>query len=101
MKINNQKNKKDKINYLAISKDDAATVSTFLEEHPWNFDHVVAGKELIENVFMSKWAYLLTLILNKDGVIVKAFKGGKTDATASEEIKNKIIPELEKQLGSS
>jgi peroxiredoxin len=73
---------KEKINYLAISRDGPKWVKPFLKDHPWDFDHVANGRKLIEDVFASKWGYPLTLVVDQHGVILEAFSGGRTDSLA-------------------
>lgn len=77
---------KEKINYLAIARDSEKWTKPFLEKHPWSFDHIVDGKQLIEEVFAAKWGYPLTMVVDQKGIIIDAFIGGKTDASASDEI---------------
>lgn len=88
----------DKINYIAIGKDDTFDIKEFLEEHPWNFEHIADGEALIKSNFKLSSGYPTTFILNKKGKIIAAFNGGKADERAVEEIQQNIIPILDKAL---
>ena len=55
--------------YLAIGRDDKIDILSFLQTHPWKFDQVENGKELIESVFKLPWGYPISLIVDKNGVI--------------------------------
>lgn len=77
---------KDKINYLAIGRDAEKRIKPFLEKHHWSFDHIVDGRKLIEETFTVQWGYPLTMVVDPKGVIIDAFSGGKTDASAEKEI---------------
>lgn len=76
----------EKINYLAIAPDPEKRVNPFLEKHPWRFDHLVDSRKLIEETFMAQWGYPLTMVIDPNGTIIEAFTGGKTDASAAQEI---------------
>lgn len=77
---------KEKINYLAIARDSEKWVKPFLAKHPWRFDHLIDSKKLIEETFMAQWGYPLTMVVDPNGIIIEAFTGGKTDASAAQEI---------------
>jgi glutathione peroxidase-family protein len=50
------------------------------------------------NDFRIRWEFPTTFLLNREGEIVLAFSGGKSDATAVQEIQDKLIPIIEKEL---
>lgn len=89
---------KDQINYLAIGRDRKSDVQEFLREHPWDFKQVTDGNDIMMNDFKLSWGYPTTLLLDKDAKIVLAFSGGKPDSTAVQEIQDKLIPIIEKEL---
>lgn len=76
----------EKINYLAIAPDSEKWVKPFLEKHPWRFDHLIDSRKLIEETFLAQWGYPLTMVVDPNGIIIEAFVGGKTDASAAQEI---------------
>lgn len=86
---------KEKINYLAISRDAEKWTKPFLEKHPWSFDHLVDSRKLIEETFMAQWGYPLTMVVDPNGTIIDAFTGGKTDASAAQEIFERLSAILE------
>jgi hypothetical protein len=52
----------------------------------------------MQNNFNLRWGFPTTFLLNKNAEVILAFSGGKSDSTAVEEIKNKLIPVIEKEL---
>jgi len=66
----------EKVNFLAIGRTNEAETDTFLNLHPWNFDQVLNGKPLIEDVFKFGWGYPVTMLVNKKGQIILSFNGG-------------------------
>lgn len=89
---------KDKIHYLAISRDSKAEVMAFLEQHPWDFDHISNGESIIEETFKIPWGYPTTFIVDKKGIVVKAISGGRTDSSAVERILNELTPTIDSLL---
>ncbi|MBK9012659.1 MAG: redoxin domain-containing protein [Saprospiraceae bacterium] len=71
-----------KVNYLAIGRDDTDRIKEFLGEHPWQFDQVQDGHNLVDNVFNLTWGFPTTFLVDKNGKIVMAFSG-KDDERAS------------------
>lgn len=88
----------DKINYIAIGRDNSQDIKEFLNKNPWKFEQIPNGNEIIQNTFKIRWGFPTTFLLNKNAEIVLAFSGGNTDATAVPEIQNKLIPAIEKEL---
>ncbi len=88
----------EKINYIAIGRDNVQDIEEFLKVHPWNFEHIPNGNEIIKNNFKIRWGFPTTFLLNKNAEIILAFSGGKTDESAIEEIQNKLVPIIEKEL---
>lgn len=93
-----EKHGTNKINYIAIGRDSSQDIEDFLKVHPWKFEHIPNGNRIIKNNFKIRWGYPTTFLLNKNAEIILAFSGGKTDSTAVEEIQNKLIPVIEKEL---
>lgn len=88
----------DNINYVTIGKDDRHDIKEFLQTHPWNFEHIADGGELIDNNFQINSGFPTTFVLDKNAKIIAVFSGGKTDETAVEEIQRKLNPVIEKEL---
>ena len=88
----------DQINYIAIGRDEPGEIKEFLKDHPWKFEQVANGNETIKKDFQIQWGYPTTFVVDKNAKIVLAFSGGKTDSTAAQEIQNKLIPVIEKEL---
>jgi len=87
-----------KINYIAIGRDNSQDIKDFLTENPWKFEHIPNGNEIMQNNFKLRWGFPTTFLLNKNAEVILAFSGGKSDSTAVEEIQNKLIPIIEKEL---
>ncbi len=86
------------MNYIAIGRDDNKDIKDFLHEHPWKFEHIPDGTDIIQNNFKLRWGFPTTFLLNKNAVIILAFSGGKTDSTAVAEIQKILVPAIEKEL---
>ena len=56
--------------YLAIGRDSKEDIISFLEDHPWKFDQIVNGSDLLYDKFENIWGYPTTLVVDKNGVIV-------------------------------
>jgi len=63
-----------RVNFLSISRDDSLNVSMFLDEHEWNFTHLVDGDEIISKDFKNVFGYPTSFLLNKNSEIVEIFK---------------------------
>ena len=88
----------DEINYIAIGREYPQDIEAFLKEHPWKFQQLLNGSELIKDNFKIRWGYPTTFLLNKNAEIILAFSGGQSDSTAVEEIQNKLVPVIDKEL---
>ena len=88
----------NKFNYIAIGRDNSQDIKDFLTENPWKFEQVPNGNEIMQNNFNLRWGFPTTFLLNKNAEVILAFSGGKSDSTAVEEIKNKLIPVIETEL---
>jgi peroxiredoxin len=88
----------NEINYVAIGRDEHLDIQEFLERNPWKFEQIADGSHLIESVFHIRWGFPTTFLLNKEAEIIHAFYGGKTDSTAIQEIQDKLVPILEREM---
>lgn len=89
---------KDKVNFLAITRDKTEDVQKFLEKRPWKFDHITDANDIIRKKFKSRWGYPTTFVINKKGEIITLFSGGKIDKTATEAIQKKLNPIIKAEL---
>lgn len=87
-----------KINFLAVGKGPEKDKISFLKLHPWNFDQLQNGDEVIQNIFKFKWGYPTTIIIDNRMKIIQVLHGGFHDSRAAEDIQNKIIPLLDHEL---
>lgn len=83
------------VNFLAIGRDWAEDITEFLEDHPWNFDHL-AGRSLIEEKIKMMWGYPMTFVLDKNATIVACFHGFTESIAQSD-----LVPVIKKELRSS
>lgn len=61
------------IYYLAIGRDSRDDVLSFLNDHPWKFDQISDGSDLLDGRFENIWGYPTTLVVNESGVIEYSF----------------------------
>jgi len=70
--LNNLKDTlKDKVNFFAITFDNAEKVENFMQKRNLNYNHIVDAKEPIKQLKVS--AYPTNLILNKEGIIIDVY----------------------------
>lgn len=98
LNIIHDKFKNKNVNFLAIGKNLEQDKITFLTLHPWSFEQIKNGQEVIDSAFKIKWGYPTTLIIDEQMNIINIFHGGFHDARAAIDIQNKIIPVLEDKL---
>ncbi len=84
---------------MAISRDTKEDVKSFLKSHPWEFDHLADGSDLINKNLKLPWGYPTTFVVDGKGVIAKAVCGGLSDSTAVANIQLEICPVLDSLLG--
>lgn len=89
---------KDNINCVAIGRDSQQDVAEFLTDHPWKFEQIADAGKMMLSAFKLQWGFPTTFVLNKDGVIIYAASGGRSDSTAVQDIQEKLIPVIEKAL---
>ncbi|MBK7880543.1 MAG: TlpA family protein disulfide reductase [Saprospiraceae bacterium] len=83
---------KNKLNYIAIGRDQRSDIESFLKNNVWNYKHISGETKIIDNIFKLYWGYPTTFVLNKQTEIIYATSGGKSDSTASQELLDKLIP---------
>ncbi len=60
---------------MAIGRDSKEDILLFLKDHPWKFDIIPDGRELVEGRFENMWGFPTTLVVDKNGVIVHSIGG--------------------------
>lgn len=98
--LNHLSNKyENKVNFIAVGKNSEMDIADFLDSHDWSFQHISDPDQLlIRERFKLAWGFPTTIITDKNGVIVKAFYGGRSDNTAVQTIINEIEPTLQPLL---
>jgi thiol-disulfide isomerase/thioredoxin len=77
------------VNFFSICKDSITYLSKFLDSTEFNFYHLRNGKDIIEK-HLFEAGYPLTIIVDKDSIIIDILVGGRSDSLASEDIYAKI-----------
>ncbi|WP_299443209.1 TlpA disulfide reductase family protein [uncultured Aquimarina sp.] len=88
----------EKVNFISVGRNKKTEIEKFLKKHPWDFSHIANEDGIIEKKFKIQFGYPTTYIVNKNGVIIKSFSGGAIGEQATNMIKEKIIPVLEKEI---
>jgi thiol-disulfide isomerase/thioredoxin len=88
----------DKLNYIAIGRDNSQDIQDFLIKNPWSFEQIPDGAEISKKNFKLRWGFPTTFLLNKNAEIIFAIAGGKTDSTAVEAVQRELIPVIEREL---
>jgi peroxiredoxin len=88
----------DRINYVAMGRDDAEDITAFLKGNPWKFEILPDNHNTIHELFKINWGFPTTFLLNEKAEIILAFSGGKSDETAVQEIQDMLVPAIEQAL---
>ncbi len=80
----------EKLNYLAISRDDAKDVRRYLECNSWGFTQIASGMDITMKLFKVTWGFPTTFVINEEAVIIAAFSGGRSDESAAKELEDKL-----------
>ncbi len=78
--------------FLTIGKDSKEEIESFLLDHPWKFDHVVNGKDLLRGSFQNPFGYPASFLVDREGKIVQ------TLGHISEKNLNEVIADLKSLL---
>ncbi|MEO6189277.1 MAG: TlpA disulfide reductase family protein [Saprospiraceae bacterium] len=89
---------KEEINYLAIGRDKELDIKEFLQQHPWKFDQITEGSDIMAKIFKLRMGYPTTYILNKNTEIIYSSYGGQSDSLAVQEIQSKLNPIIQNSL---
>ncbi len=84
--------------FLARGIDGGNHIVEFIEQYAFRADLVTDGIEINEYVFNSQWSFSLTLIANKDFVIVDTLHRCRSDSTALADVVDRIEPAIIAQL---
>jgi thiol-disulfide isomerase/thioredoxin len=88
----------DKLNYIAIGRENSQDIKDFLVANPWRFEQIPDGAEISKKNFKLRWGFPTTFLLNKNAEIILAIAGGKSDSTAVEAVQRELIPVIEREL---
>lgn len=80
----------EKLNYLAISRDNEKDIRHYLENNFWGFSQIASGMDITLNVFNVRWGFPTTFVINEDAVIIAAFSGGRSDESAAKELEDEL-----------
>jgi peroxiredoxin len=86
------------VQFLAIGNDSEADIKKFLQQNPWKFNQASNGMLIQMEIFQLRSGYPTTYVINREGTIISAFAGGKSDERAAQEIQDKLKPILDKEL---
>ena len=80
------------VNFLAIARDSADRVNTFLDEHPFDFTIIPNGKDLIADGFQLMWGYPFTMITDRNNTLVGTIRAGQhSPELAVKEIESVLV----------
>lgn len=82
----------DRFYFLTIGRDPLEQIEVFLADHPWKFDHIVNGKDLLKSSFQNPFAYPNSFLINRDGKIVQSY------GFITENILHEVISDLKSLL---
>jgi len=88
------------IAFISFTTDSKKTLEEdFFPNHDFKFKIIPDSKHFIRQELMHAWGFPTTFIVDKKGIIQKIIVGAQgKEELATKEIKEEIIPELEKYL---
>ena len=87
----------DKINILAISQDTKEQIQTFLNKHIFKAE-IVSDAEGFINKYNLGSGYPFTLVINKEGKIIRVISGGQETPESKMDLFKEISPLIELML---
>lgn len=86
---------KDKVNFLAFSRDAAPDIGKCLKTNPFHFDQIPDAESIIKERFRSIWGYPSTIVADQEGRIVAIFRGAKLESDPSVDVATAVDALLE------
>jgi len=94
-----KKYKTDKIQFIGITRDNKEDLEKFYKTKlKFEFITIPNNENIYNNIFMLQYGFPATILIDKEGIIRLVISGGRKDKNASDEIKSKLIPYIEKYL---
>jgi thiol-disulfide isomerase/thioredoxin len=90
---------KEKVNFLAFSRDAAPDIVKSLKKNPFHFEQIADAAPIIKERFRSIWGYPSTIVANQEGRIVAIFLGAKLESDPSVDVATAVDALLEELLG--
>lgn len=87
----------NRVNFLAIGRNNKEDIIDFLKDHPWKFDHL-SSESLIDEVYKLRWGFPTTFVVDRNKIIRAAFSGGRADNLASKDIQDRLQPIIDSLL---
>jgi len=93
-----EKYKGKPVNFMALSRNKPKDIEEFLQEHPFNVDHVGWGELITQDIYHMRWGYPTTMVTDANNKIIFTKSGGADDTTAVQKIQEELIPVIDGAL---
>ena len=93
-----EKYKDEDIEFIALTLENKASIEEFLDKgHKFSFKIIPSAKDIYYRR-LGSFGFPRTMIIDRNGIIIKVFSGGVNSHQAVELVKQNTIPEIEKLL---
>ena len=93
-----EKYKGKPVNFMALSRNKPKDIEEFLQEHPFNVDHVGWGELITRDIYHMMWGYPTTLIADSHGKILYAGRTMVSDSVIVQKLQEELIPVIDEAL---
>lgn len=88
---------REEVNFIGFTRDDRTQLTNFFERQPFHFTIIPNSIKQLDQKFKNLWGYPLTIITNKENIIIEVISGKDTKGHSLDWLSDKITLTLEKE----